>query len=214
MDIEKILEGFDKKNDVLNYIEKIKTDSALEASRKANSEAKGLRTRLKSIYDKFGLESDDPESETKIGDIAEVLKNPNKNPEITALNKKIETIMKELDGEKKEKQGLKKENYHKKLTELIKGEMKANKALDDDLADVFLSKIDISDLNTPIENLVFNDGKPISQGIKEYFTSKPHLTANTSHPGGGSHGDNGTARTVATKEMTASQKIAVGFGIK
>jgi hypothetical protein len=214
MEIEKILEGFDKKDDVLSYIEKIKTDSALEASRKANSEAKGLRTRLKSIYEKLGVEGEGEEVESKVSELAEILKNPSKNPEILVLNKKIETILKEKEEEKAEKEKLKKETYMTKVRNAVLSELKANSALDDDLAEVFVSKVNIYDLNTPIESLTLTDGKPLSQGVKEYFDSKPHLKANTSLPGGGSHSDTSTARSVATQKLTPAQKIAQGFGIK
>jgi hypothetical protein len=215
MDIQTLLEGFDKKAEVLAYVEKIKTESAIEASRKANNEAQGLRGRLtkaKGVLARFDIDPDQEDAETKAEEIYTRVKpkDLSKDPDIAKLTKIISDLQKEREAEKKELQDAKHDAYIKGTRAKVQKALLDEKALDTDLEEIIISKLELDGT----EELKFKgeNGKPLVEGIKDYLDAKPHFRQNTTLPGGGSSENNGQTRAVnQPTKLSASEKIAQGL---
>lgn len=209
MTIQEILKDFDKKEEVLSLVETMLESAKKESSHKANQEAKGLRERLKEVKGLLGLDEGE-----EIGDKLKSILDSKKAPEgeLTKLQKQIETLTKAWDEEKSKSEKLKKDVYTKEARSHISKLVSDNKAIDQDISEVFFAKLDLSDINKPINELVFLDGKPVNEGVKEYFDSKPHLKQNTSHSGSGATDTKGGASgTTTNKQLSPSELIALGF---
>lgn len=209
MTIQEILKDFDKKDEVLSLVETLLESAKKEASHKANQEAKGLRERLKEVKGLIGAD----ESE-EIGDKLKSILESKKAPEgeLTKLQKQIETLTKAWDEEKSKSEKLKKDVYTKEVRNHVSKLVSDNKAIDQDISEVFFSKLDLSDISKPITELTFLDGKLVSDGVKEYFDSKPHLKQNTSHSGSGSTDTKGGASgTTTNKQLSPIELLTMGF---
>lgn len=209
MSIQDLLKDFDKKDEVISFVENLLESAKREASHKANSEAKGLRDRLKEVKSVLGAEDGEDLAE-KVKSILESKKAP--DTELAKLQKQIETLTKAWDDEKLKSEKLKKDVYNKEVRAYIYNLVTENKAIDQDISEVFLSKIDASDYNKPVNDITFLDGKKASEGIKEYFDAKPHLRINTSHSGSGSTDTKGGASgTTTNTTLSPAELISKGF---
>lgn len=212
MKLEEILKEFDKKDEVLSFVEALIETSKKEASHKANQEAKGLRERLKEVKGLIGVD----ESED-LGDKLKSILDSKKAPEgeLTKLQKQIETLTKAWDDEKLNSEKLKKDVFVKEAKNHVSKLVSENKAIDQDISEVFFSKLDLSDISKPVSEITFLDGKLVSDGVKEYFDSKPHLKQNTAHSGSGSTDSNGSASGTSTnKQLNPLELLTAGFNKK
>ena len=126
MDLGKLLEGHEKKDEILSYFQTEIEKASFEGSKKANSEAKNVRERFKKNWSAFDLDPDSSDFEEKLLNLKDSLEDykalksgDKKNPEILKLQRDLEKITQTLEAEKKEKESLKKANFSKSVKEMV-----------------------------------------------------------------------------------------------
>jgi hypothetical protein len=224
MNLDEILEGFEKKEDVIKLFESVKDETAKEASKKANNEAKNLRDRLKKAKElvsklEIDIESDDADQSIE-GILSKIEAGSSESSQKEVQLKTLEAQMKAITNKLKEteerEKNLKKDNFVKGVRSLISKELQDHKAIDPtDLTEILINKFDLSNHDlSPAEILSKGDDpKNVSEVVKSYLESKPHFKANTAHPGGGSTENNGVAGggSKESKPKTVAEKIALGL---
>lgn len=213
MTIDEILNGLeglkeDKKTEVKGLLEKLVEVTGKDASRKANSEAKNVRDRLKKVLGALELDEDD-DLDTKIEELKTL-----KKPETKEKLSEYEKLFKEVTKLKKdfaekvesEKKAVEKTQAIMKRSKLIDGLSKKDVHDPEMVADVLVGKMRVKEDDT----VVFLDGETeveVDAGISSFLKGKDYLVKNVQSPGAGTFAGGQAGTQKPSMEQLASMPI-------
>lgn len=225
MDLEKELEGVENKENIISWVKSEIDKANFEGQKKANRHAKNTKERYKDTWGRFEINPDDEDFEDKVNQLADSMDElkslkdgGKKTPEYLKLERELKKISDSLESERKEKEDLKRSNFSKSVRDRVLDAMKKNEVVDDDLADLFMNRLNISDHNQNPNDVTFTEkfeSKTIFEGIKDYIDSKPHFKKSSGHAGGGSAEGKQKSGTFGDQQkLSPMQKIALAHSKK
>jgi hypothetical protein len=200
-DIKKALEGHQKAEDILKLVEAhagevAKTEgekAAIEAKRKANSEAKNIRERFKKTWEDFEIDPDADDFEDKITALKDALKKAKdgggrNEGELKTLMARIEKAEKKAaDAEAREKEA-KARARRKDAESAIITALTEKKAIKPQiLLNSIMPNIKIAESEDAAHIYKVGDDEfSIQDGIAKFLEANPEFIANATRPGGDS----------------------------
>jgi len=194
----------------------------VETRRKLNKENESLRRRVKAVQEKFDIELDDPDMETKLDDLLKKASTGGDDGALARVNRTLAEVTKRLDAAEREKKELHRANILKDARQSITAALQAKNALRtrvDDLATLLLAQTEVNE-DGAVNLRVGDTSMSIAEGVakwleprKEFIESGLRPGAESGHNGGqGASPENEARMKQLAGSSDADLKKALGIG--